>query len=100
MQPAKPGDLSKPSIDESSELSGFSFELLPDYTLSVSWQGIEVPASSLTIPSSAEIAGVSYRVSTIADGAFAQQTTLTSVAIPSSVATIEKNAFLGCENLS
>ncbi|MEG0455389.1 MAG: leucine-rich repeat domain-containing protein, partial [Bacteroides sp.] len=97
-KPAKPGDVATP--DDSQEVSGFTYELLDDYTLSVSWQGIVDPNSDLVLPASASLAGVSYRVSTIAQNAFKNCTSLKSVVIPSSVTTVEDSAFKGCTQLS
>lgn len=94
-EPAKPGAIQKPDATH----SGFVFELLDDYTLSVSWQGSDDPDVNLEIPSSAMIDGVSYRVSHVAEGAFQNRSSLESVSIPAGVTTVGNAAFEGCTAL-
>ena len=98
-EPAEPGASSRPEADAEAA-SGLVFTLLDDYTLSVAWEGVEDPAANLEIPSSAEINGVSYRVSTIATNAFANRGLLTSVILPASITSIGEAAFAGCANLT
>ncbi len=96
-EPAKPGATTNPNTNEAS---GLTYTLLDDYTLAVSWQGKDDPEANLEIPSSAEINGVPYRVSTIAENAFANRGSLTSVKLPTTITTINNGAFAGCANLS
>ncbi|HIW76612.1 MAG TPA: BspA family leucine-rich repeat surface protein [Candidatus Gordonibacter avicola] len=98
-EPAEPGATTRPEA-EAEDASDFVFTLLDDYTLSVTWEGVEGPAATLEIPASAEINGVSYRVSTIAANAFANRGTLTSVTLPATVTSIGGAAFAGCANLT
>lgn len=93
---AAPGEVVEPE----RESSGFTFTLLDDYTLSVSWTGEDDPEGNLTIPATAEVGGVSYRVSTIAERAFENRTSIQSVTLPTSVTTLEEAAFAGCVNLT
>lgn len=95
---AQPGDKSNYG-SAGDESGGLTYELLNDYTLSVSWQGTTSPASDVVIPSSAKINGISYRVSAISEGAFAGQESLKSISVPSSVSIIGASAFEGCSNL-
>ncbi|MDJ1651711.1 MULTISPECIES: leucine-rich repeat protein [Gordonibacter] len=97
-EPAQPGATT--NSDASNETSGLAYTLLDDYTLSVSWQGKDDPEANLEVPASAEINGVPYRVSTIAENSFANRGSLTSVKLPSTIATINNAAFAGCANLS
>ena len=97
-EPAQPGATTNPDTNEAA--SGLTYTLLDDYTLSVSWQGKDDPASELEIPASAEINGVPYRVSTIAENAFANRGSLTSVELPTTITTISTAAFAGCANLA
>ncbi|WP_180953030.1 leucine-rich repeat protein [Eggerthella timonensis] len=100
-EPAKPGDVSQPEPSEpeggdgstAPQASGLAYEVLDDYTLAVSWQGAEGPEGHLEIPATAEVGGVSYRVSAIADAAFAGRANLTGVALPASVAVVGDRAF-------
>ena len=100
-EPAKPGDVSQPEPSEpeggdgstAPQASGLVYEVLDDYTLAVSWQGPEGPEGTLEIPATAEVGGVSYRVSAVADAAFAGRSGLTGVALPASVATVGDRAF-------
>ena len=97
-EPAKPGETTNQDIN--NEATGLTYTLLDDYTLSVSWQGKDDPEANLEIPSSAEINGVPYRVSTIAENAFANRGSLTSVKLPTTITAINNAAFSGCANLS
>ena len=94
-EPAKPGDVAvpEPSEPEAPQASGLAYEVLGDYTLAVSWQGARGPEGTLEIPATAEVGGVSYRVSAISDAAFAGRSGLTGVALPASVAAIGDRAF-------
>lgn len=55
---------------------------------------------AITIASSVEIDAETYSVVRIADGAFKDNTNLTSVTLPSSVKEIGMNAFTNCQKLS
>ncbi|WP_101722021.1 leucine-rich repeat protein [Eggerthella timonensis] len=94
-EPAKPGDVAvpEPSEPEAALASGLVYEVLDDYTLAVSWQGAEGPEGDLEIPATAEVGGVSYRVSAVADAGFAGRSGLTGVALPASVAVVGDRAF-------
>ena len=91
---AAPGDASAPE----QGASGFTYTLLGDYTLEVSWAGEGSTGANLTIPSSATVGGASYPVSAIAAGAFAGRS-MESVTIPSSVTRIGAGAFEGAAQL-
>ena len=97
-EPAQPGTTTNP--DTSAATSGLTYTLIDDYTLAVSWQGKDDPEAELEIPSSAEINGVPYRVSTMAENAFANRGSLTSVKLPTTITTISNAAFAGCANLT
>ena len=97
-EPAQPGSTTNP--DNNDAASGLTYTLLDDYTLAVSWQDRNDPEANLEVPASAEINGVPYRVSTIAENAFANSGSLTSVKLPTTITTINNAAFAGCANLS
>ncbi|WP_165062487.1 leucine-rich repeat domain-containing protein, partial [Adlercreutzia sp. ZJ154] len=89
-QPAKPG--------ETAEASGLTYTLLSDYTLSVKWSAGDAGATAkgyIEIPAQAEVGGITYPVSAIADSAFANMTELTQVQLPETLTTIGKHAFEG-----
>ena len=98
-EPAKPGDVSvpEPPVREDgsagAQASGLAYEVLDDYTLAVTWQGAEGPEGDLEIPATAEVGGVSYRVSAVADAGFAGCSNLTGVTLPASVTSIGERAF-------
>ena len=56
-------------------------------------------AASVTIPDSVTVGGVKYEITDLADNLFKDNTTLTSVTIPSSVTNIGFGVFSGCTNL-
>ncbi|MEG0759502.1 MAG: leucine-rich repeat protein, partial [Raoultibacter sp.] len=97
-EPAKPGDVTAPK--DASVASGFTYELLEDYTLSVSWRGSFEPEPDLVVPSSAQFNGVTYRISTIAASAFENCESLKTARISSSISRIEDAAFRGCAQLT
>ncbi|WP_365994506.1 leucine-rich repeat protein [Gordonibacter sp.] len=100
-EPAKPGATVQPDLTANPDAtSGFAFTLLEDFTLSVSWQGKEDPSADLDIPAFAEVNGVPYGVSTIAENAFANRGSLTSVKLPTTITSISTAAFAGCANLA
>lgn len=57
-------------------------------------------ATSVSIPSTVTYNGVTYKVTRIADNAFASNTSLKSVTIGSNVVVIGSKAFYKCKNLS
>lgn len=57
------------------------------------------PIGDLVIPSTVELSGVTYRVTSVDDYAFYMRIGLTSVSLPSSLSSIGKSAFLDCEDL-
>lgn len=96
--PARPGDSTKPDADMTQQ-TGLTYTLLPDYTLSVIWVGTATPDKDLTIPASAMLNGVAYRVSTIEAHAF-EGVPIESLTVLSSVTTIGDFAFVGCTSLT
>ena len=90
--PAEPGD--------TAEADGFAFTLLADGTVSVSWTGEGSAPEELIIPAAGAVANIEYRVSRIAEGAFADEQAVRSVVVPDSVTVVGKGAFNGCGNLA
>lgn len=95
-EPATPGEITTPEPDQ----SGFTFQLLDDFTVSVSWSGEDKPEGDLEMPATANINGVEYRVSAIAPQGFVDCAALTSVQIRAPIAVIGDDAFAGCSNLA
>lgn len=54
----------------------------------------------VTIPETVTVDGVSYKVTGIANDAFANDNDITAVSIPENIVTIGDNAFSGCSNLT
>ena len=74
-----------------------------NYTLSndtVTVTGYMGQGGKIDIPSSFTLSGKEYPVTAIGNGAFKNNTTLTSVIIPKSVTAIGKNAFSNCTSLT
>ena len=57
-------------------------------------------ATSITIPATVTINGVTYKVTRVDESAFASNTNLKSVTIGSNVMVISSKAFYKCKNLS
>lgn len=93
-QAPRPGDAIQPT-----EGSGFAFTLADDYTLAIRWEGADPAPADLTIPAYGTLAGMSYDVTAIAAGGFANQPQLHTVALPDTVTTIGEGAFEGCAQL-
>lgn len=95
-EPAAPGEIQQPEPQQ----SGFAFQLLDDYTLAVSWVGEADPEANLVIPTTAQLNGIEYKVSTIAAGGFQGREALSSVQIRAPITTIGDDAFAGCAGLA
>ena len=81
------------------EVEEFEFEVLSseDHTAYISkYNGKD---ANVVIPSTVEIDGVEYTVTSIGNNAFLSNTTAKTVDIPNTVTNIEYNAFYGCRNL-
>ncbi len=57
-------------------------------------------ATSITVPATVTVNGITYKVTTIEASAFAGNTTITSVSIGKNVKNIGANAFSGCTSLT
>ena len=63
-------------------------------------KGTNAKATSITIPSTVKIGGVSYKVVQIGNKAFRNNTKLKKVIIGKNVTTIGKQSFYNCKKLS
>jgi hypothetical protein len=86
---AKPG--SKVTV------SGVSYKV--DTTSQVTYTAKKADTSKVTIPATVKIAGKTYKVTSIAAGAFKDNKKLKSVTVSKNITKIGKNAFKGCKNL-
>ena len=66
----------------------------------VEYTGYTGTSSTVNIPSAIKIAGVTYKVTSVADKAFKGNKKLKVIKIPASVTKIGKEAFSGCSNLA
>lgn len=60
----------------------------------------DAKAKTVTVKASVTVDGVTYKVTSIADGAFRKMKNLTKVTIGANIKTIGKNAFSGCAKLT
>lgn len=65
----------------------------------VEYLGIDKNASTVVIPNAITINGVTYKVTSVAEGAFERNTKITKVVIGKNVTKIGAEAFSGCKNL-
>lgn len=56
-------------------------------------------ATTVTVPATVTVEGVTYKVTAVADNAFKGNKNITKVTIPKNITTIGKNAFSGCTKL-
>ena len=63
------------------------------------WTGFTQPSGSLIIPSTVSDGDVTYRVISIWDNTFADNTAITSVTLPPSIDSLGNYAFANCTNL-
>ena len=78
------------------QVTGYENEKLPEVKLT----GISGKKSTVSIPASVILKGISCRVVSIGDNAFKGKTSLKSVTIGKNVMTIGNNAFNGCKALT
>ena len=103
-----------PFIDDETETvegEGEEAEVVENFTVDnvkyhvtdegvVEVEGAEDGATSITIPKEVKYEDVTYKVTTLVEDAFRQNTSLASVSILGGVKEIPKEAFKGCSNLT
>ena len=68
-------------------------------TKTLEYTGTDSNKSSITVPNTVTIDGVTYKVTSIAKNAFKNNKKLKKIVIGSNIKTIDANAFSGCKNL-
>ena len=68
-------------------------------TKTLEYTGTDSKQSSITVPNTVTIDGVTYKVTSIAKNAFKNNKKLKKIVIGSNIKTIDANAFSGCKNL-
>ena len=86
-----------PQVGSKETVSDNVYEITSDS--SVSYTGTTSGKKNVTIPSTVDINGKSYAVTTIDKNAFENNKTIAKVNIPKTVTRISANAFSGCKNL-
>lgn len=86
---------------ESFESDGFRFTVTDSRNADVSFDGLVSgsDATSIDIPQSVSYQGTDYEVTSLANGAFINNTMLETVSIPSGIQAIPDSLFLGCTSL-
>lgn len=69
-------------------------------TKTLEYTGTDSNKSSITVPNTVTIDGVTYKVTSIAKNAFKNNKKLKKIVIGSNIKTIDANAFYGCKNLN
>ena len=95
--PPSGGDPANPPKEEVYEYKNYLYAVTGDATAEV--KGIKKAATKIVIPNTALINGKSYKVTSIADGAFKGDKKASSVTVGKNVETIGKSAFENCKKL-
>ena len=85
-------------ISKAIVIDSIIYEVLDESSVAVT--GYSGASAVLSVPTSITIDGVTYTVTEIAERAFYQNTTMTSISLPNTIIAIRKQAFAGCSNLS
>ncbi|MBR4181413.1 MAG: leucine-rich repeat protein, partial [Candidatus Methanomethylophilaceae archaeon] len=82
----------------STTIDGAGYNLLDDGTATYT----KAPSStaSVTVPSTVTYSGTTYTVTTIGSSAFTKNTTVASIALPSTVTSLPDGCFKNCTRLS
>ena len=88
-----------------TDTNGLEYTILSSTDLTVSVSGYSGSSTTVVIPETVSNGDTTYTVTTIAGGssstgAFANETTLTSITIPSTITTIRNYAFYNCTGLT
>lgn len=100
-QPSEP----VPEPGETITVNGLKYKvtsdvrLTPDFTVSFAGLAKAKSKSAVTIPATVSYAGLTFKVTEIADKALYKDTKVTKVTVGKNVKTIGKNAFAGCVKL-
>ena len=84
----------------STEIPAFVYNITGTSPKTVELVSCNSTDENIVIPETVEIGGETYTVTNIASQAFADNTTMTAVTIPSGITNIVGNAFNGCDNLA
>ncbi|MDE6331006.1 MAG: leucine-rich repeat domain-containing protein, partial [Muribaculaceae bacterium] len=88
-----------PSLFAQTGENGLIFTPVSDTEASVSSDSTLTRKADISIPETVTINGHSYTVTEVAPNAFANNTNISSVALPSTLVTIGDHAFDGCTAL-
>ena len=80
-------------------IDGINYKIASEEQKTVMVISAESSLSNVVIPSQVAYNDVTYTVNSIAQSAFEENTTITSVEIPNSVTYVSDRAFFGCTNL-
>lgn len=86
----------------SDNLSGVTYVVISDDVNNLQVEYSQYSGRSnktMVIPEKISYNGITYKVTSIAEGAFKNNKKVTSITIPSSIKSIGKNAFKGCKKL-
>ncbi len=83
----------------SDPTTGASYKVTSTTDKTVEYTKPNVSKANVTIPSSVSVNGTAYQVTSIAAGAFKNNTKLKTLTVGKNVTVIRKNAFYGCKKL-
>ena len=89
-----------PSVEiQIKDTTGATYVQVDDKDKTVEYHTSSTSSTSVAVPETVTIKGITYKVTSVSDNAFKNNKKIKKIVIGNSVKTIGKNAFRGCTNL-